>query len=83
MPHFLPTFYEEAGRAFLAADSPTYAASMFGKARDAERAFALTIDEDRQHAVFLEFALAGALTAKALSAYARDLAARADAGDGI
>jgi hypothetical protein len=79
VPHFLPTFYEEAARAFLAADSPTYAASMFGKARDAERAFALKIDEDRQHTVFLEFALAGALTAKALSAYARDLAARADA----
>ncbi|MEV0127681.1 hypothetical protein AB0H83_04355 [Dactylosporangium sp. NPDC050688] len=79
VPHFLPTFYEEAARAFLAADSPTYAASMFGKARDAERAFALRIDEDRQHTVFLEFALAGALTAKALSAYARDLAARADA----
>ncbi|WP_327010079.1 hypothetical protein OHA72_24270 [Dactylosporangium sp. NBC_01737] len=79
VPHFLPTFYEEAARAFLAADSPTYAASMFGKARDAERAFALKIDEDRQHTVFLEFALAGALTAKALAAYARDLAARADA----
>ena len=29
VPHFLPTFYEEAARAFLAADSPTYAASMF------------------------------------------------------
>ncbi|WFE97732.1 hypothetical protein [Micromonospora sp. WMMD987] len=76
VPHFLPTFYEEAGRAFLAADSVTYAASMFGKARDAERAYGLTIDEDRQHAVFLEFALAGALTAKALSGHARDLATR-------
>src|SRR6185369_735600 len=31
---------------------------------------------ERQHAVFLEFALAGALTAKALAAHARDLAAR-------
>lgn len=76
VPHFLPTFYEEAGRAFLAADSVTHAASMFGKARDAERAYGLTIDEDRQHAVFLEFALAGALTAKALSGHARDLATR-------
>ncbi|HET8661804.1 MAG TPA: hypothetical protein VFM55_22765 [Micromonosporaceae bacterium] len=78
VPHFLPTFYEEAGRAFLAADSPSYAAMMFGKARDAERSFGLTIDEERQHAVFLEFALAGALTAKALSAHARDLAARCE-----
>ncbi|HZN19712.1 MAG TPA: hypothetical protein VFB84_16250 [Micromonosporaceae bacterium] len=78
VPHFLPTFYEEAGRAFLAADSPSYAAMMFGKARDAERSFGLAIDEERAHAVFLEFALAGALTAKALSAHSRDLAARCD-----
>jgi len=76
VPHFLPTFYEEAGRAFLAADSASYAAMMFGRARDAERGFGLTIDEERTHAVFLEFALAGALTAKALSAHARDLAGR-------
>ncbi|WP_432897160.1 hypothetical protein ACQP1S_18985 [Micromonospora matsumotoense] len=81
VPHFLPTFYEEAGRAFLAADSVTHAASMFGKARDAERAYGLTIDEDRQHAVFLEFALAGALTAKALSGHARDLATRCAPAD--
>jgi hypothetical protein len=78
VPHFLPTFYEEAARAFLAADSQTYAASMFGKAREAERLYALKIDEDRQHTVFLEFALAGALTAKALSAHSRDLAGRSD-----
>ena len=78
VPHFLPTFYEEAARAFLAADSQTYAATMFGKAREAERLYALKIDEDRQHAVLLEFALAGALTAKALAAHSRDLAARSD-----
>ncbi|MFI5909654.1 hypothetical protein [Dactylosporangium sp. NPDC051541] len=76
VPHFLPTYYEEAARAFLAADSQTYAASMFGKARDAERTYALEIDEERQHTVFLEFALAGALTAKALAQHARDLAGR-------
>ncbi len=78
VPHFLPTFYEEAGRAFLAADSPSYAAMMFGRAREAERSYGLAIDEERTHAVFLEFALAGALTAKALSAHARDLAARCE-----
>lgn len=78
VPHFLPTFFEQAGRIFLTADSPTYAATMFGKAREAERVFALTIDEERQHTVFLEFALAGALTAKALSGHARDLAARCE-----
>lgn len=81
VPHFLPTYYEEAGRAFLVADSTTYAATMFGKARDAERAYALRIDEERQHAVFLEFALAGALTAKALSQHARELSARCAPGD--
>ncbi|WP_155370562.1 hypothetical protein [Catellatospora vulcania] len=81
VPHFLPTYYEEAGRAFLAADSTTYAATMFGKARDAERAYALRIDEERQHAVFLEFALAGALTAKALSQHARELSARSTPAD--
>lgn len=81
VPHFLPTYYEEAGRAFLAADSTTYAATMFGKARDAERAYALRIDEERQHAVFLEFALAGALTAKALSRHARELSARCTPAD--
>jgi hypothetical protein len=76
VPHFLPTFYEEAGRAFTAAESPTYAATMFGKAREAEQVFGLAIDEERLHAVFLEFALAGALSAKALSGHARTLAAR-------
>ncbi|MDI1462475.1 hypothetical protein QEZ54_16000 [Catellatospora sp. KI3] len=81
VPHFLPTFYEEAGRAFLAGDSTSYAASMFGKARDAERAYGLMIDEERQHAVFLEFALAGALTVKALTGHARDLAARCTPAD--
>ena len=40
----------------------------------------MTIDEDRQHTVFLEFALAGALTAKALSAHSRDLASRCAPG---
>jgi len=78
VPHFLPTFYEQAGRAFLAAESRSYAAMLFGRAREAERVYALAVDEERRHAVFLEFALAGALTAKALSAHARDLAARCE-----
>ncbi|MFI5953336.1 hypothetical protein [Cryptosporangium sp. NPDC051539] len=76
VPHFLPTYYEEAGRAFLGAESPSYAAMMFGKAREAEQSYALAVDEEREHAVFLEFALAGALTVKALTAHARVLASR-------
>ncbi|MEV7012575.1 DNA-binding protein [Streptosporangium sp. NPDC051022] len=76
VPHFLPTFFEQAGRMFLAVDNPTYAAQMFGQARRAEAEHGLRVDEDRLDAVFLEFALAGALPVKALSGYARELTAR-------
>ncbi|MER7964780.1 hypothetical protein [Streptomyces ardesiacus] len=79
VPHFLPTFYEQAARIFLQFDNTTYAAAFFGKARDAERVHALAVDEQRQRAVFLEFAFAGALTVKALKQHVKDLAARLDA----
>ncbi|MDX2606265.1 DNA-binding protein [Streptomyces caniscabiei] len=83
VPHFLPTFYEQAGRVFLSVDNPTYAAQMFGRARDAEAEHGLTVDEERLDAVFLEFALAGALTASALSGYAKELAARLPAAEAL
>ncbi|MFF1394032.1 hypothetical protein ACFVZD_09455 [Streptomyces sp. NPDC058287] len=76
VPHFLPTFYEEAGRAFLRHENTTYAAALFGKAREAERVHSLVVDEQRQRAVFLEFAFAGALTVKALKDHVRDLTQR-------
>ncbi|MFJ4878548.1 hypothetical protein ACIP93_25550 [Streptomyces sp. NPDC088745] len=76
VPHFLPTYYEQVARLFLQAENTSYAASFFGKAREAERVHGLVVDEDRQRAVFLEFAFAGALTVKALRQYVRDLAAR-------
>ncbi len=76
VPHFLPTFYEQAGRVFVAVENPTYAAQMFTKARRAEAEYGLAVDEDRLDAVFLEFALAGALPVKVLSGYAKELAAR-------
>ncbi|MEV3934125.1 hypothetical protein [Streptomyces sp. NPDC049944] len=76
VPHFLPTYYEQVARLFLEAENTTYAASFFGKAREAERVHGLVVDEDRQRAVFLEFAFAGALTVKALRQYVRDLVAR-------
>ncbi|MEV0784433.1 hypothetical protein AB0I52_15955 [Streptomyces sp. NPDC050423] len=76
VPHFLPTYYEQVARLFLQAENTTYAASFFGKAREAERVHRLVVDEDRQRAVFLEFAFAGALTVKALRQYVRDLVAR-------
>ena len=83
VPHFLPTFYEQAGRVFLSVENPTYAGQMFGRAREAEAEHGLTVDEDRLDAVFLEFALAGALTATALSGYAKELAARVPAAEAL
>jgi hypothetical protein len=76
VPHFLPTFYEQAARVFLQHENTTYAAAFFGKAREAERVHGLTVDEERQRAVFLEFAFAGALTVKALKEYVKALATR-------
>ncbi|MEJ2852651.1 MULTISPECIES: hypothetical protein [unclassified Saccharothrix] len=78
-PHFLPTFYEQAGRIFLQHGNQTYAATMFGKAREAEEVHDLAVDPERTREVFLEFAFAGALTAKALSAHAKGLARKHDA----
>ncbi|MEZ0088931.1 hypothetical protein [Streptacidiphilus sp. EB129] len=78
VPHFLPTYCEQVGRIFLEQGNRTHAASYFGKARDAERTFGLEIDEERLRAVFLEFALGGALTVKALRQYVRGLGTRLD-----
>lgn len=73
VPHFLPSYYEEAGRAFMAAGNQQYAAQAFEKAREAERVHALEVDEDLRRDAFLEFALRGAVSIKSLSAYAREL----------
>ncbi|MGW4896256.1 hypothetical protein ACWEQL_28980 [Kitasatospora sp. NPDC004240] len=78
VPHFLPTFCEEVGRIFLEQGNQTYAAAYFGKAREAERTHSLAVDEERLRAVFLEFALAGALTVKALRQYVKELSVRLD-----
>ncbi|KRV49181.1 DNA-binding protein [Wenjunlia vitaminophila] len=83
VPHFLPTFYEQAARVFLDAENPTYAAQLFAKARAAEAEHGLEVDEDRLDAVFLEFALAGALPAKVVSGYAKGLAARLPAEEAL
>ena len=73
VPHFLPSFWEEVGRVFLAHDAVSFAAQAFERARQAEKEFGLAVDEPARAASFLEFALAGALSAKSLGAYARDL----------
>jgi hypothetical protein len=75
-PIVLASFYEQAGRMFVEAGNTTYAATFFGKARDTERTYALDVDEERRRDAFVEFALSGALTNKALTEYARDLATR-------
>ncbi|GAA2881723.1 hypothetical protein Acy02nite_16300 [Actinoplanes cyaneus] len=76
VPELLPTFWEQVGRAFLAADNQRVAGTCFAEARRAERVHGLAVDEDRVRDVHLEFSLAGALTAATLSAYSRDVAAR-------
>ncbi|MFJ3175459.1 DNA-binding protein [Streptomyces roseus] len=76
VPHFLPVFYEQAARVFLAVENTTYAAQLFGRARTSEAQHGLTVDEDRLDAVFLEFALVGALPVKVLTGYAKELSAR-------
>ncbi|MFJ4775939.1 DNA-binding protein [Streptomyces sp. NPDC088762] len=76
VPHFLPVFLEQAARTFLAVDNTTYAAQLFGRARTAEAQHGLAVDEDRLDAVFLEFALAGALPVKVLTGYGKQLALR-------
>jgi hypothetical protein len=73
VPHFLPSFFEEAGRAFLEHGAQSFAAAMFGKAREAEAVHALEVDEQHRVDGFLEFALAGAVTTKALTQYAKEL----------
>lgn len=78
VPHFLPTYFEQAGRGFMDAGNGSQAGVMFGKARDAERVYALEVDEERRLAAHLEFAVAGALTARSLGAYADELARSAD-----
>ncbi|GAA4198588.1 DNA-binding protein [Streptosporangium oxazolinicum] len=83
VPHFLPTFLEQAGRVFLAVENTTYASQMFVQARKAETEHGLPVDEDRLDAVFLEFALAGALPVKALSVYAKELAGRVPADEAL
>ncbi|GAA0937299.1 DNA-binding protein [Actinocorallia libanotica] len=82
-PHLLPTYYERAAREFLEIGNAVYAAQLFNSARDAEAEHGLPIDEERLDAVFLEFMLSGALPVKAISGYAKGLAARVPADEAL
>jgi hypothetical protein len=72
-PQFLPSFWEEVGRVVADQASSSMAAQCFERARQAERAYKLKIDPEDGDAAFVEFALLGALSAKTLSTYAKDL----------
>ncbi len=78
VPHFLPSFFEEAARGFRAAGNTQVAAQLFEKAREAERVHGLEVDEERRRDAFVEFALAGSVSVRSLSTYAKDMAAAAD-----
>ncbi len=73
VPQFLPSYFEQCGRVFVANENVTYGGAMFVKARTAEATFGLTVDEEQRRSAFLEFAFAGALPAKALDEYAKTL----------
>lgn len=71
--HFLPPFWEEAGRAFKDLGNPTYAGRALTKSLEAERVHALPADRARRRDVILEFVLSGCLAGNALSDYGNDL----------
>jgi hypothetical protein len=71
-PALLPAFFEDAARAFIASGNPAQASAMFGKAREAERVCSVKFDENQRQRAFLEFAVAGALSAGELEQYAEE-----------
>jgi hypothetical protein len=76
-PQFLPSFWEEVGRVVADQASSSMAAQCFERARQAERAYKLKTDPETSDEAFVEFALLGALSAKTLSQYAKDLVKQA------
>jgi len=81
-PHFLPSFFEEAARVFVAQGNLKLASTCFEKARDAERVHALKVDELSRRESFLEFALAGAVSNGSLGDYAKELVKSRSAEEG-
>ena len=77
-PHFVPTLLEELARIFYGVGNVQYARQYFGKAREVERAHALPVDNDRHQSVFVEFAVAGVVGARELTAEASAALERSD-----
>ncbi|GLZ80851.1 hypothetical protein Afil01_56580 [Actinorhabdospora filicis] len=72
----LPSLYEQAARDFLDAERGHWASTYFGRARTAELTHALTPDPDELHLSYVEFAIAGAVSVKALKSYQAELQKR-------
>ncbi|MFD2762583.1 hypothetical protein [Micromonospora eburnea] len=83
LPHFLPTFFEQAARVFLAAGQDTYATQLFNKARKAEAQHGLPVDLHRLDEVYVEFAAARVVSATALAGYAKELSAQLPADEAL
>ncbi|MEV4463693.1 hypothetical protein AB0J51_08735 [Micromonospora echinofusca] len=83
LPHFLPTFFEQAARVFLAAGQDAYATQLFNKARKAEAQHGLPVDLHRLDEVYVEFASAKVVSATALAGYAKELSAQLPADEAL
>ncbi|MEU9507183.1 hypothetical protein AB0D32_12975 [Micromonospora sp. NPDC048170] len=83
LPHFLPTFFEQAARVFLAAGQDTYATQLFNKARKAEAQHGLPVDLNRLDEVYVEFAAARVVSATALAGHAKELSAQLPADEAL
>ncbi|WP_433323600.1 hypothetical protein [Spirillospora sp. CA-294931] len=82
-PAHLPAFFDHAGRALVAAGDAKRAAVLFGRAREAEREHGVPSDDAVWLAAHLEFAEAGALSAKALTPFVAGLRERFPAGEAL
>ena len=75
-PHFVPTLLEELSRIFINVGNTNFARQYFGKAREIERAYGITIDAERHAAMFTEFANFGIIGAREFTAEAKSAGER-------
>ena len=75
-PHFVPTLLEELARIFINVGNTNFARQYFGKAREIERAYGITIDAERHAAMFTEFADFGIIGAREFTAEAKSAGER-------
>ena len=75
-PHFVPTLLEELSRIFINVGNTNFARQYFGKAREIEHAYGITIDAERHAAMFTEFADFGIIGAREFTAEAKSAGER-------